>query len=1044
MTYATNAKILKDLKIACIMDEFTFKSYSPESNFLPLTPSDCINQINKYKPDMLFIESAWEGINHQWHRKIVSPSQELRDLIKHCRNQKIPVVFWNKEDPVFFDSFLQTACLADFIFTTDVGCISQYKKEAKHERVYHLHFAAQPKIQNPIEYFPRQDKFCFAGAYYHKYKERSSVFDSFAPFFDELRGFDIYDRHNGKSPEMAFPPQYNHNIKGSLSFNEIDKAYKGYNYGINMNSVTQSQSMFARRVFELLLSNTIVVSNYSRGLKNYFGDLVICTDDLISLAKELNTIWDSEVALRKFRLLGLRTTLRSHLYEDRLDYITQKVFGRGLKTPMPTVAVITRNEKAIPAFVRQQYEKKILYIVSETEIPRRNILSTKTLIKEIPANFIAFFEDGDYYGENYLTDLMLASRFSRVMGIGKSGHYQYDANDKKIKLIGDGYIHKEITALSLRRGALRRNFFKDSTVENFLQNLIVRGNFISVDEFNYCAGFSENSCDIVDDMLVPDQGVTKWEEIVLNIKPSQEIKPLLRLGIKEVLPAFNAARAKEGITASQQNNQLLIKTNLPEGKPGYLYLGDFQPLSKYGETFYITLYGTRHMGMQILTVFYDENKNRLKLPNLWNVAQSPIELTANKLPNAKYFRITLRMTDKNEYDFIDIRITAKPPYSKKNVYVPRSEAVILTNIYPSPNNLYANMFVHNRMLSYKREHRIYEVMPLYNISEPVFRVYDGINVSELSSNELSVYVGKGYFRVVGVHFLNEVMWKALKPHIKSIRLLIWVHGFEIQPWWRRTFIEGNDDEKSIQESNQRMALWHDVFNTLSTGNIKLVFVSQYFANEVMEDYEVKLPTRHIAIIHNGIDTERFEYIPKNEEQRKYILSISSWSSAKYANDLSVQVVLALSKKTVFKNLRFHFIGNGQLFDELTEPIKHFTNVILDKRFMTHDEIKQLHKQYGIFLVPTRWDSQGVSRGEAMASGLVPITNSVSAIPEFCTHLEDSMLSPYEDWQGMADSILRLYNRPTLFTQLSKNAAQRIRIQLDNNKITEQELRLIEW
>jgi glycosyltransferase involved in cell wall biosynthesis len=33
-------------------------------------------------------------------------------------------------------------------------------------------------------------------------------------------------------------------------------------------------------------------------------------------------------------------------------------------------------------------------------------------------------------------------------------------------------------------------------------------------------------------------------------------------------------------------------------------------------------------------------------------------------------------------------------------------------------------------------------------------------------------------------------------------------------------------------------------------------------------------------------------------------------------------------------------------------------------------------------VPSRTDTQGVSRDEAMSSGLVPVTNAVAAIPEF--------------------------------------------------------------
>ena len=76
------------------------------------------------------------------------------------------------------------------------------------------------------------------------------------------------------------------------------------------------------------------------------------------------------------------------------------------------------------------------------------------------------------------------------------------------------------------------------------------------------------------------------------------------------------------------------------------------------------------------------------------------------------------------------------------------------------------------------------------------------------------------------------------------------------------------------------------------------------------------------------------------------------------------------------------IGDGPLFDDLIKPLKHFTNVKYQKTFLQHHQIAKIHKNYGIFLIPTRMDSQGVSRDEAMASGLVPITNNVAAIPEF--------------------------------------------------------------
>jgi glycosyltransferase involved in cell wall biosynthesis len=71
------------------------------------------------------------------------------------------------------------------------------------------------------------------------------------------------------------------------------------------------------------------------------------------------------------------------------------------------------------------------------------------------------------------------------------------------------------------------------------------------------------------------------------------------------------------------------------------------------------------------------------------------------------------------------------------------------------------------------------------------------------------------------------------------------------------------------------------------------------------------------------------------------------------------------------------------------------------------------------------DTQGVSRDEAMSSGLVPVTNSVGAIPEFVDET-CGMLARPEDVAGLTESITRLYESPELFSAMSKAAAARVR------------------
>jgi glycosyltransferase involved in cell wall biosynthesis len=224
-------------------------------------------------------------------------------------------------------------------------------------------------------------------------------------------------------------------------------------------------------------------------------------------------------------------------------------------------------------------------------------------------------------------------------------------------------------------------------------------------------------------------------------------------------------------------------------------------------------------------------------------------------------------------------------------------------------------------------------------------------------------------------------------------------------------------------------------------NLKLVFVSHYFAEEVMEDIGFRIPEGQYSIIHNPIDTDVFSYQPKAPEQRKKILSIRPYSSATYANDLSVKAIQMLAEKPWFNDVEFRLIGDGPLFDNTLASLRQFSNVFIEKRFLKRSEIAALHKEYGIFLCPTRMDTQGVSRDEAMASGLVPVTNGVAAVPEFVSK-ECGILAAANDAEALARGISDLYEHPELFLSMSKEAGENVRKQRSKELVITSEIKVI--
>lgn len=1052
-----NRKSLKELRVACIMDPFSYDSYKEECNLMQITPDHWEEEINTFHPDILFVESAWQGKDNLWYRKIANISKEYFAVTSYCQDKGIPVIFWNKEDPVWTDTFIPAAKCADIVFTTDIDCIPKYKEYLNNNKVYLLHFAAQPKVHNPIEKYERKDKFCFAGAYYHRYPKRAKVFDEFSEIFIDLKGFDIYDRNYQNSrPEHAFPEIYNPYILGRLEPEEIDVAYKGYYYGINMNSVDQSQTMFARRVFEMLASNTVTVGNFSRGVRNFFGDLTISTNDDKTLKESLKRYCDDEMIYRKYRLLGLRRVLVEHLYEDRLSYIVEKVFGVKLKQPLPQVSLIMQAgenvEKGIRMFSSFNYVNKTLYIIGKKidGVDNDNIKfltseeAEKISISEIAdKGFVSNLCASNYYGKNYLLDLCLTKRYSDAMAYGKGAFYQFDGRD--FLLYGKEHIYGKIKRLLTDRGIFsgEMQIICNLSLKEFANlKYVDDSKMMSIDEFNFCENYSGDQCETVDDLVIVNQGIhmneiaSDAEKIHVSVAKENGRK----ITCDEIY-AWSKASWKDGVTCDNTNVGLLINSSLGEEQNKYVYMNESFDIYEHMKKGKLNLFfgGMGNMNFLGVCVFYDAGGNKL----------SPVFPPSNVVSSydvpegAKTFKLGVRLRGSGTYTLQQIVLGIEKNPNEMGSFVSAKDVLLLTNYYPSADILYRNMFVHKRIRSYKDVGQLCDIMEWNSYSHERYREFEQIDIISGQEDTLCDILSKGRVKTVCIHFLDVKMWEVLKLFAREKRIIIWIHGAEIEPWWRRkcNYTSEEEEESAKKASEPREKFWKEFFSVRHNYNLHFVFVSRHFMEEVCEDYAVELNDNEYSIIHNCIDTELFSYKRKDAEQRKRILSIRPYAALNYANDLTVKCILELSKRKFFHELSFSLYGDGILFDETVKPLKKFKNVEINKRFLRQSEIADMHKAYGIFLIPTRLDTQGVSRDEAMASGMVVITNAVAAVPEF-TDDSCAMVVPAEDYVAMADAVEKLYKNPTLFLEYSLNARKRVESQTSRPYTINREIELI--
>lgn len=448
-----HVKDFKELKVACIFDEFTMSSYKEEVELITFTPENWQAVLEENPPHFLFVESAWHGNFGTWQYQVGSYSNTSRealfDLLEWCKDRGIPTVFWNKEDPIHFDKFIDSAKRFDYIYTTDANKIPDYQKRAKHKNVYALPFAAEPKHHNPIQLEEKRAQgVCFAGSYYaNRHQERREVMDQLLEISDEF-GLVIYDRNYERAePEFRFPKQFEKNVVGSLPYNEIEKAYKGYRFMLNVNSVIHSPTMFSRRVFEGLASGTPILSSYSEGIERIFGNLVIIAQYPEDLRTQMKAISEDEHKYRKLSLAGIREVYEKHTYKHRLNFMLANM-GISLPVKQKEVNVISIVEseealhEAIKAFRKQSYQAKKLslfirhvadfndfntilntYQDETISIYLLDYLSNYQKLDEIiSSEYITFLGSHHFYGRHYLKDLMIAAVYTDADFIGK-GNY---------------------------------------------------------------------------------------------------------------------------------------------------------------------------------------------------------------------------------------------------------------------------------------------------------------------------------------------------------------------------------------------------------------------------------------------------------------------------------------------------------------------------------------------------------------------------------------------------------------------------------------------
>ncbi|MGO4230363.1 glycosyltransferase [Arthrobacter sp. YAF34] len=522
-----------------ILDDFSRDAFSYEWNLLALRKDKWREQLSQARIDFLFVESAWNGNSGSWQYQLTGtsgPGKEFVEVLEWCRLHGVPTVFWNKEDPPHYNDFLAAAKLFDYVFTSDSERIPHYVRDLSHDRVAVLPFAAQPAIHNPIRpgHGWHSRGVAFAGMYFaHKYPERRAQMDMLlgAAMMGAAKSgaeLEIFSRQLGGDRNYQFPEPFNKHVVGSLTYAQMLTAYRSYKVFLNVNSVTESPSMCARRIFEISASGTPVVSTPSAAIGGFFDDdEVLVTSTKGEAENILRLLTSSTEYNERVAHKAQRRIWGEHTYAHRAELIVQAV------APMRRRAVDVPSVSALVSTIRPHQLEHVFQTVGsqrgvdlelillthgfETESSQiadlaeaygvgkyKVLVASETLtlgeclnlcVEASTGAVLTKMDDDDYYAPNYLIDLLHALMYSGADVVGKQSHYMHFLASRATVLRA---AHKEHRFSRLVMGptiTARREVFEAHPFEArnrgedtaFLTAVTTSNcSIYSADRFNYC------------------------------------------------------------------------------------------------------------------------------------------------------------------------------------------------------------------------------------------------------------------------------------------------------------------------------------------------------------------------------------------------------------------------------------------------------------------------------------------------------------------------------------------------------------------------------
>jgi glycosyltransferase involved in cell wall biosynthesis len=400
-----------DINIGIITDEFMYNYYKDAVNLFYMTPKNYREIIDGNRIDIVLFVSCWKGMGDETAWLGMENRKKAIEVFSYAKEKGIPTVFQSIEDPSNYSVFIEIAKAADYIFTSCIEVVEDYKKDTCNQNVFVLDYGINPLLHNPVGMFNKRlisERFCnkdsifFAGSWAPRYKERCEdmrmIFDGV--IHSSNSNLVIADR-NMNIRGYTYPYKYAKYIIPPIDHTKLQKVHKLFTWTININSIKNSRTMCAMRVYEVQALGGLMISNYALSVSNNFPNIFMIFDGME--VKHILKGYPPDL-ITDMQLDSIRNVMSGHTVFDKLNYVFNAIgFDYCFRSKKVLVVCEKLSDSIRDSFERQTYGYKELRDYSELlDLNKDNY------------DYLIIFRDGFEYSRYFLEDLVNAFKYTDV------------------------------------------------------------------------------------------------------------------------------------------------------------------------------------------------------------------------------------------------------------------------------------------------------------------------------------------------------------------------------------------------------------------------------------------------------------------------------------------------------------------------------------------------------------------------------------------------------------------------------------------------------